>query len=156
MANRSRTKGRAICVSSTSSLTALSANEDLDVYYPRLARDGWECLEHRKVTGEKTVHVWAKTHHTGYRLIKEAYAGTERREGVGCYWDEYAIETDHRRPMPGVDWADFDQKGHLVFTREGCLYWGQMTAVGMSESLIADFNDEEPDAIASPASARRW
>jgi hypothetical protein len=131
-------------------------SEDLGIYFPRLIRDGWEFIEHHQ-EGTTTVHTWSREHSSEpYRLIKNAYAGVDHPEGSGCYWDHYAIESNQRLPLADVDWADFDQKGRLVFARNGCLFAGIVTADGIDERLIADFNNEGPEPIASPASARRW
>lgn len=132
-------------------------SEDLGVYYPRLIRDGWKCVESRRVTRERTMHTRMRKHPDAhYRLIKRVYCGTDHAEGAGCYWDEYAIEAAGHSAIAGADWADFDQRGRLVFTRDGCLWEAMIKGGSLQERLIADFNTEEPQAIAAPASARRW
>ena len=60
------------------------------------------------------------------------------------------------RPMEGVEWADWDQRGKLVFAREGKLYRGRVERGEMAEQLVADLNGGEPRHERSPDWARCW
>jgi hypothetical protein len=55
-----------------------------------------------------------------------------------------------------ASWAGIDQRGRLVFARDGRLFAGNVTSEGVGETLLADFSEEKPDPQPSPASALRW
>ena len=73
--------------------------------------------------------------------------------------DAYAIETSHgeNTPLSGVEWADWDQHGRLVYARGGKLF-----AMNVSEGFpgmeveLADFNAAKPEYVETPAWARVW
>jgi hypothetical protein len=54
--------------------------------------------------------------------------------------------------VAGAEWSGRDQRGRLVFTRSGCLYWQRN---GKSASVLADFNGEKPDPQPAPEWATR-
>jgi len=77
----------------------------------------------------------------------------------GSHHDTYAIETprDEDLPLSGVEWADWDQHGRLVYARGGKLF-----AMNVSEGFpgmeveLADFNAAKPEYVETPAWARVW
>jgi len=93
------------------------------VYFPSrvLRRDGWcdvsrsagMAATHRHPLAEaKQSHTWP------WRLLKHAIASAalDARQGVGVYHDEHEVDLGTKvLPLAGAEWADFDQKGRLVY-----------------------------------------
>ncbi len=128
--------------------------EDLGVYFPRLKRDGWELLEE----GPGIVR-WAKRIPASpHRIIKRSLASVQPATGTGTYSDEHAIELAGGQviEMPGVEWADWDHAGRLVFARDGKLWAGRIDGSDLSATELADFNQDKPAAKPTPAWAQKW
>lgn len=131
---------------------AFTSGEQL--FVKRLVRDGWKQqsgkdlaedildfegtlvreMKHRRLTLE-----------VGYQVMR--YALFERVAGA---WQE--------RPFEGVEWADFDQRGRLVFARDGKLYAAKTPEVRkeLEVVLLADFQPGKPESVLAPPHARRW
>jgi len=60
--------------------------------------------------------------------------------------------------LKDATWADFDQRGRLVYTtKDGFLYSTAVDAVGHESPVqLADFNGAKPKRTKSPAWARVW
>jgi len=65
--------------------------------------------------------------------------------------DRFALETKsgYRFDLD-VAWADFDQSGRLVATRNGALYELRPRRDGVSSLLMADLNEMQPPGDPSP------
>jgi len=60
-------------------------------------------------------------------------------------------------PIEGAEWADWDQRGRLVFVRRGKVFVAQPSpGEDLQQQELADFNAQEPVPLESPAWARRW
>ena len=60
-------------------------------------------------------------------------------------------------PLDDAGWADWDQQGRLVFTREGKLFSGELTEAGeVCSHELADFNDNKPEPKETPYWATIW
>jgi hypothetical protein len=56
-----------------------------------------------------------------------------------------------------ADWADWDQRGRLVFTRRGLLLTADPTSHGVkTPNVLADFSPNQPEEKSSPQTARCW
>jgi hypothetical protein len=59
--------------------------------------------------------------------------------------------------LNGVEWADWDQRGRLVFARRGKICVLRDTKSPKGECVeLADFNTARPEAIEAPPEAREW
>jgi hypothetical protein len=57
--------------------------------------------------------------------------------------------------LPGVDWADIDQRGRLVFTRDGKLFACASITDGLNEAMeLADFNASTFEPMEAPEWAK--
>jgi hypothetical protein len=66
-------------------------------------------------------------------------------------------------PVPGATWADWDQRGRLVYAKEGKLFAVNVAATlpaaggaALPSVELADFNPSKPHRTKSPAWARKW
>jgi hypothetical protein len=58
--------------------------------------------------------------------------------------------------LPGITWADFDQRNRLVLARNGKIFAARIDAGGLALTELADFNANTPEAIEAPAWAKKW
>jgi hypothetical protein len=59
--------------------------------------------------------------------------------------------------LTGATWADFDQRGRVIFFRDGCVFAVEaMELKGLVEKKLADFNENSFKAIKAPEWAVRW
>jgi len=144
--------------------------ENGPVYGERLKRDGWRLAKkgawppfpissrRRRWEAEQPT-VWQKVHPSGrYRLRWTLRAYDFGRLG-GTEVSDFAIEADEpgtRVPLVGATWAEWDQRGRLVFAREGQLYATSATEPRDEAIMRADFNDQRPYDLPAPDWARTW
>ena len=57
--------------------------------------------------------------------------------------------------LADAEWADFDQRGRLVYAAGGKLWTAELVREGLHSREICDFADMHFEAIRSPTSARR-
>ena len=56
-----------------------------------------------------------------------------------------------------ADWADWDQRGHLVFAKAGRLFRKSLAKAAPDTPVqIADFNALKFEEVAAPLKAQRW
>lgn len=58
--------------------------------------------------------------------------------------------------MDSREWADWDQRGRLIYTNSGDLFRGILRSDGIESVLLASFSSNKPKLIQSPAWARTW
>ena len=97
--------------------------------------------------------VWTKVApHEQWTLVMKGY--------VMLYWAIYALRGPFVRtelPIDNAEWADWDHRGRLVFTRQGKLFAGELDATGgMTPRELADFNADTFEPKVAPAWAREW
>jgi hypothetical protein len=128
------------------------------VYFPRLVREGWDMGKFVMVDARTTKVTWSKAR-DGVTLVKQSVGqAAVGSEGKGTYYDTYErVGRDGRgRAMEGVEWADFDQRGRLVFARGGKLWRGRERGAEWVEEMVVDLNDGVPTKERSPEGARSW
>lgn len=54
--------------------------------------------------------------------------------------------------VDGAEWSGRDQRGRLIFAKNGCLYWQRNSS---AVSVLADFNGDKPDPQPAPDWATR-
>jgi hypothetical protein len=121
----------------------------LNFYIARLERDGW------RGSDVDLTHPREKTDPWGTRKLA-MYWNRPRGSGVhsfGLVYSNGAPET----PMADTRWADWDQQGRLVFTRDGKVFVGEFDKQGqMTPRELADFNADAFEPREAPAWARGW
>jgi hypothetical protein len=124
---------------------------DRTVHFNRLLRDGWQRLEN-----ETDRTKWERRHPADERTL----VMVQRFESFETHGGPYVVDYTIREGSHGAEcalgratWADWDQRGRLVLARDGRL----LVSTGPeSSAIIEDFNDQEPDPAAAPASATIW
>lgn len=58
--------------------------------------------------------------------------------------------------LEGANWADWDQRGRVVYARDGQVFAQAVDEVGHFARPLADFNDQTFESIAAPDWATRW
>lgn len=96
-------------------------------------------------------------------VVKEGYGGMVLggRPPGKRYIDniEYSLikhPTNQESVLKDVVWADFDQQKRLVLAKAGKLFSAAVVDGGLALTELADFNTNQPEAIESPAWAKRW
>jgi hypothetical protein len=121
----------------------------------RFTRDGWVR------TKSERAYVWERT--DKYRwmtIVAEGSPLPEHSYGFGDYaYDCSLIDKSRgtRTPLEEVTWADWDQRGRLVFSRHGKLFAGEFNAEGcVTPRELADLNGDTFEPRLAPAWAREW
>ena len=91
-----------------------------------------------------------------FALALQPLPQTARRKKPTQPW--HATVTEKRSGQPFdlglVNWADWDHRGRIVFTRDGKLFATSVSSSGIAAPAeLADFNHERPESIPPPASA---
>jgi len=155
----------------------LARGEDWPIFTRRLALAGWEKTRERESltepgrasararlfhdpawVGAETVAVepetWEKAAPGGGAQLAYLCYGHDWR-GSLRWLEAYRLmgAGEAERELPGVTWADWDQRGRMVFVRRGVLYGCER---GEGPRVIANLNPSEPERLEAPDWARRW
>jgi hypothetical protein len=125
----------------------------------RFTRDGW-----RRITDETPFaggSLWEKADPCWRRAIStQGSPFPNNTYGSGFYSYECSLVdliNGERVPVKEATWADWDQKGRLVFTRHGKVFAGDFDAEGqMTPRELADFNADTFEPRRAPAWAQEW
>ncbi|MBX3747053.1 MAG: hypothetical protein KF833_17230 [Verrucomicrobiae bacterium] len=127
--------------------------ECLNVYYPRLLRDGWNLIEERGHRMDSAT-VFERPLGHGWVLRKIAHEQVGAPEGKGCYWDEHELVHNEKGAVlqhPDWEWADRDGDS-VLWGNGGCLYRARINrshGVG-TPKVLHDFNEMKFEAIPAP------
>jgi hypothetical protein len=104
--------------------------------------------------------IWQRAHpfYDRYFLAMRWY-GYITEHYPGPMIQEYALgdRTENKEiALEGANWADWDQRGRLVYARDGQVFAQEPDQVGTFARPLADFNDQKFEAIAAPDWAQRW
>jgi hypothetical protein len=122
---------------------------DRTVFHNRLLRDGW------LVAANATRESWGHRHPSEPSELVLREIGWDPRAFGGPHQVEYALRSaeDEMISLPGVTWADWDQRGRLNVVQDGQLvHWRAPN----SRVALADFNSQVPESVAAPAWALHW
>jgi hypothetical protein len=133
-----------------------AVGEDGPIVVSRMERDGWKFVQGQEYDYSKN------------RTVRPAVA--EKRNGNGSLklrvekyddpqeqWLCSVLDGKGAEALVGVGtWADFDQRGRLVFASEGKLFSGALTHGKVALTQLADFNDSKPIPRKAPLWATRW
>jgi hypothetical protein len=135
--------------------------EDSPIYDIHLMRDGWKLRQELETHEIKYALVTDKPEiyskqHPKLEINLLMFNSTIKYRLVSNYSlelheskDEYSID--------GAEWADWDQRGRLVYTSEGKLFAADVDITGAYNPVqIADFNDDKPSQVPPPEWATVW
>jgi hypothetical protein len=130
----------------------------------RMKRDGWRFVQNATGshwTGQGRVYdqpvILRKWSHNGKYALIYRHLGSSSVGEDGWYKVEYGLwhdETKTELPVTGAIWADWDQKGRLVFAREGKIF--AASRPDFKERELADFNDNQFKPFPPPEWATHW
>src|SRR5690606_35760964 len=140
-----------------------AAGENDPLYSMRLTRDGWQVVQkwHYKFRGTKGYVTDQPEIKVKSRLNSDSpYTDLMMQRQINGF--KYSESFGVKKPaskepiwLENADCARWDQQGRLVFTSEGKLWAGHISAEGiLAKSEIADFNDQKPEPLNSPAWAQ--
>ena len=133
------------------------------IFSERRVQDGWTVQQEWIVqyrgylTGRHTVQpgVQEKNSRNGSNVIQVT------RSTKGWDFEETFSVTDrgklHVKNIERASFANWDQKGRLIFARDGKIWTGRLSKSGLwSEKEIADFNSSKPQTMPPPFKATHW
>ncbi|MGI4792142.1 MAG: hypothetical protein ACRYFS_25240 [Janthinobacterium lividum] len=136
--------------------------EDEPIYSARLKRDGWGQSQPMKAEYTRT-NAGFVTHTPGIRrkqnpqgwqklTMTSTLSHYEMNEEFSV---RYADGID--LPLDGAEWADWDQRGRLVFAKAGKIYAVEAGSFGQeSPRELVDLNDHKPEPMEAPGWAKVW
>jgi hypothetical protein len=130
-------------------------------FYRRLHRDGWQVdpawWQQYESSGFVTAPpAWHEKPHPqhAYRLVMESNIFYSSEPPA------FALQDDRRgelTPLEGAIWADWDQRGRLVYAKDGKLFALEITGQHPGNPIeLADFNNARPEPREAPAWATVW
>jgi len=137
--------------------------EDGPVWHETLRRAGWKVVDAGKwnqpdlsrayfVTAKRP-ETWTRQHPSrAMRLVMEIH-GIGQDQGA-WYAVRYYVLSDADElinELGFVDWAEWDDKGHLLFAGEGCIYRQSCARTKFrSPQILVDLNDHKFKAVPPP------
>jgi hypothetical protein len=142
--------------------------EDAPVWHFTLKRDGWSQV-HAGIWGkygEKKGFAWKaqkpeewQKPHQKLPLRLEMLIEALHQENGPWYVTTYRVADESGSEVAGLglaDWADWDNRGNLLFARNGCLYRQSFRKSILSlPVLVADFNSNKFKASKPPNYAKK-
>ena len=142
-----------------------ACGEDFPLYAMRLRRDGWTLrqqgeFDHRRDWKTIREEIWRRRCPCGPHELEMVQEALDFKAPGGPYVLRFRVRPAPDAPWTDLGpatWADWDQQGRLVLTRDGGLYRGDLAVTGdYALDLLLEFNDMPPTAIESPPAARTW
>ncbi len=138
--------------------------EDYPVWSRRMIRDGWICIQQGAYpfswdTGwrTETKEVWERLGpdgHTRLQIVLDAISF----KAPGGYLESFWLKRPDIPDMKIKDarWANWDQRGRLIFVREGKILVGHVQESSIIEEELIDLNPNKPYALEAPRWAQSW
>jgi hypothetical protein len=136
----------------------VTPRKDADLYWSRLERDGWTCVQfgERRRTGTGYETIEPQIHKRDHPRLPFSISMYLRIEGTRSFRIEDAGRTF---PMPPgrVDWMDWDARGRAFVLLDGAVWIANVdpSGVGPFERLI-DFSADTFEEREAPDDARHW
>ena len=138
------------------------AGEDWPIYSARLERDGWRQAQQMKVEYTRTnaglithvpgIHYKQNPRGKQMPTMTRTLSGFRSDEDIDVSYDE-----GKHWHLKGAAWADWDQRGRLVFARDGRLFALHAEDIGLKEPQeLIDMNNHKPAPTEVPEWAKSW
>jgi hypothetical protein len=127
--------------------------ECLNVYYPRLMRDGWRLVTQERKEEWHSVTNFEKELEGGWCLRKRAHEQVGAGPGHGCYWDEHRlIHAAREVEIDGSSWEWADVVGtRFAWAEAGQLHAGYLRGDELRDcKMLHDFNGMKFTEAAAP------
>jgi hypothetical protein len=141
-----------------------ASGEDDPLYSTRLTRDGWavtQVWDWRRPTnwneGFRTItpEHRDRVHPSGHLTLR-----MERSLSGYRYFERFEIRKNSEATAPdltGVDWADWDRAGRLIFLRRGRVWAASLSGECIEPpTQLIDFTDDTPSTHEAPVNAQTW
>lgn len=150
--------------------------EDDPICDTRLKRDGWQYIEGKQVKDDFDAKVWIEydppityrksrsCRQNNEYLLEMKISGIKEKEG-SWYVTEYDvvnIKTQERLTVGRTEWADWDQNGDLLYSKEGKLFRlrpqknKEFQYDLKNTNELADFSDMGFEEKAPTCQAKKW
>ncbi len=143
-------------------LPDLSGGGTLPTEFYRLVRDGWRVVQRiefeRSGRWSRLVQPWIleRPAPSGDRALVLTDDHNYVWGGKGRQYSVRDTGTGEEQPLEGVEWADWDHSGRLVFARGWELLACQSGQPIEEAKLLADFGPQIFEPMAQPDWATRW
>jgi hypothetical protein len=141
-----------------------ACGEDAPVWYRRMARDGWSLIQQgsypltRRGWQTERAEIWERPGRGRTVILRRRLDAICFSRFGGPYVESFwlVLGDGAEVPLPGAQWADWDQAGRLVFARDGRLYSGVLDGAKVVEHELVDLNGNTPTNVEPPKWATRW
>jgi hypothetical protein len=105
-------------------------------------------------------HIWEHTHPSNRQYaLRQRYYGYFPRYYPQPSLKKYAF-VDHANNteivLEGANWADWDQRGRVIYARDGQIFAQEPEQIGTFARPLADFNEQKFESIVTPDWAAQW
>jgi hypothetical protein len=137
--------------------------EDFPIFSKRLKLNGWQLIDKGQTRYEGIKNgfqfskpmVWekkTKSYKLQYQLLSMGDS-----DKIGHYNEEFIISSGNDQIyIKDCQWANFSNKGELIFAKNGRLYKGHIGKGALKEELVADLNGNVFEEIESTEEASKW
>lgn len=141
--------------------------EDFSVYPKLLRRHGWEPAQDggpwRKIAyghykPEQPI-IWRKAAPSHGLSLHMSITGSQKAQfGDDLLLDYVVIDqrSNSSYPIENATWAEWDQRGRLVYISRGLLLAQQFSPELKLARVIADLNPQKPSSVLAPDWATKW
>jgi len=139
--------------------------EDGPVWNRRMQRDGWVLIQEgvfpftfKKGWKTERPEIWERDRPTDGIKLRRTLERIDFEVAGGPYIESFvlALKDGSESPLKGANWADWDQKGRLVFARDGRLFMSKVSTESILEVQLINLNRNKPEPIETPDWAKRW
>ncbi|MCB9492422.1 MAG: hypothetical protein H6674_10200 [Dehalococcoidia bacterium] len=123
----------------------------------RMVADGWVPLVTEEQEESERLLAAGHPHGGRHSFVEKRRDGVVLRahDAVGNGAPTYTLEPCHLE-LGGAEWADFDRRGRLVFTRDGCLWASSCADGAWTTKMLADFTANTFQPVPPTREALRW
>ena len=123
----------------------------------RMVADGWVPLVAEEQAEAERRSEAGRSCGRGLSIVEKRRDGVVLRahDAVGNGAPTYTLEPCHVE-LGGAEWADFDRRGRLVFTRDGCLWASSFADGTWTTKMLADFSANTFQPVPPTREALRW
>jgi hypothetical protein len=137
--------------------------EDDPIYSQRLERDGWELRMTWKIERGRSKKIFETTQpEVREKVSPNGLQTIQLTRSIDDldYAEEFVVRNlsqTSSTAVQGASWVDWDQKGRLVFARDGKILVGSLNDGGhFVEHQLTDLNPFKPSPVPPPEWATKW
>ena len=124
-----------------------------NIYFLKLARDGWAEQETTKISAHKYTTIFTKPYNDTWQLRKIFHSGQGHPKGKSPYYESHALyntKTKAQQDFPGMEWADIDNN-RLLWAENGKIITARVSASGLTTpKILFDTTHMEFEELIAP------